>query len=122
MAHVEVGQQAPAFRLPAGQGGEIGLADYRGRSNVVVWFTKGMACPFCRTQMSQFARGLGRLSAGFAALYAFGRPSIPRHPHGHRLRAPQTAELVPERVNAGRMRASSACSGSDRCHRFSGAC
>ena len=63
MAEVEVGRQAPTFRLPAGQGGEIGPADYRGRSNLVVWFTKGMACPFCRTQMSQFARGLGRLKA-----------------------------------------------------------
>jgi peroxiredoxin len=63
MAHVEVGQQAPAFRLPAGQGGEIGPADYRGRSNLVVWFTKGMACPFCRSQMSLFARGMDRLKA-----------------------------------------------------------
>ena len=63
MAEVEVGRQAPTFRLPAGQGGEIGPADYRGRSNLVVWFTKGMACPFCRTQMSQFARSLGRLKA-----------------------------------------------------------
>ena len=61
MAEVEVGRQAPTFRLPAGQGGEIGPADYRGRSNLVVWFTKGMACPFCATQMSQCARGLGRL-------------------------------------------------------------
>ena len=66
MAEVEVGRQAPTFRLPAGQGGEIGPADYRGRSNLVVWFTKGMACPFCRTQMSQFARGLGRLKAAGA--------------------------------------------------------
>jgi peroxiredoxin len=63
MAEVEVGQLAPSFRLIAGQGGEIGPADYRGRSNLVVWFTKGMACPFCRTQMSQFARGMSRLRA-----------------------------------------------------------
>jgi peroxiredoxin len=66
MAHLEVGQQAPAFRLPAGRGGEIGPADYRGRSNLVIWFTKGMACPFCRTQMSQFARGMDRLKAAGA--------------------------------------------------------
>ena len=66
MAEVEVGRHAPTFRLPAGQGGEIGPADYRGRSNLVVWFTKGMACPFCRTQMSQVARGLGRLKAAGA--------------------------------------------------------
>jgi peroxiredoxin len=68
MPEVEVGQPAPSFRLIAGQGGEIGPADYRGKSNLVIWFTKGMACPFCRTQMSQFARGMGRLKAAGAEL------------------------------------------------------
>jgi peroxiredoxin len=57
MAAIEVGQKAPTFRLPAGQGGEVGLDDYAGRGPVVVWFTKGMACAFCRQQMSQLARG-----------------------------------------------------------------
>jgi peroxiredoxin len=63
MAEVEVGQPAPSFRLPAGQGGEISPEDYRGRSHLVVWFTKGMACPFCRSQMSLFARDMDRLKA-----------------------------------------------------------
>src|SRR5262245_5833054 len=61
MAGVEIGQKAPSFRLPAGHGGEVGTEDYRGRSNLIVWFTKGMGCPFCRTQMSQLARGYPRL-------------------------------------------------------------
>ena len=56
MATVAVGQMAPAFRLPSGQGPEVALEDYRDRKNVIVWFTKGMACPFCRQQMSQLAR------------------------------------------------------------------
>jgi peroxiredoxin len=63
VAELEIGQPAPSFRLPAGQGGEIGPADYRGRSHLIVWFTKGMACAFCRTQMSQLARGMNRLKA-----------------------------------------------------------
>jgi peroxiredoxin len=63
MAEVEVGKPAPSFRLPAGQGGEISPEDYRGRSHLVIWFTKGMACPFCRSQMSVFARGMDRLKA-----------------------------------------------------------
>lgn len=63
MASVEIGQRAGSFRLPSGQGGEVGLEDYRGRSNVVLWFTKGMGCPFCRSQMSQLARGYDRLKA-----------------------------------------------------------
>lgn len=66
MASVEIGQRAGSFRLPSGQGGEVGLEDYRGRSNVVLWFTKGMGCPFCRTQMSQLARGYPKLKAAGA--------------------------------------------------------
>lgn len=60
---VEIGQRAPAFCLPSGQGREIGPEDYRGRQSLIVWFTKGMACPFCRTQMSLLARGYARLKA-----------------------------------------------------------
>ncbi len=52
-----IGQVPPSFHLPSGQGPEIGPEDYRGRSNLIVWFTKGMACPFCRQKMSQLARG-----------------------------------------------------------------
>jgi peroxiredoxin len=65
---VEVGQRAPSFRLPAGQGGEVSPEDYRGRSNLIVWFTKGMACAFCRTQMSQFARSGARLKEAGAEM------------------------------------------------------
>ena len=61
MSSVQVGQVAPSFRLPSGQGPEIGPEDYRGRRNVIVWFTKGMACAFCRQHMSQLVRGYPRL-------------------------------------------------------------
>jgi putative peptide zinc metalloprotease protein len=57
MTSVEVGQVAPSFRLPSGHGPEIGPDDYRGRQSVVVWFTKGMGCPFCRQHMTQLVRG-----------------------------------------------------------------
>ncbi|MGH7278894.1 MAG: peroxiredoxin-like family protein [Candidatus Rokuibacteriota bacterium] len=66
MAGVEIGQKAPPFRLPAGQGGEIGPEDFRGRNSVIVWFTKGMGCAFCRSHMSQLARGYPRLKAAGA--------------------------------------------------------
>jgi peroxiredoxin len=57
MAAITVGSPAPSFRLPSAQGPELGLEDYRGKKNVIVWFTKGMVCPFCRSHMSQLARG-----------------------------------------------------------------
>jgi peroxiredoxin len=65
MESVKIGQRPPSFRLPAGQGGEVSSDDYRGR-NAIVWFTKGMSCPFCRTQMSQLARGYSKLQAAGA--------------------------------------------------------
>jgi peroxiredoxin len=57
MKGIAVGEPAPSFRLPSALGTEIGLDDFRGRKNAIVWFTKGMACPFCRAHMSQLARG-----------------------------------------------------------------
>ena len=63
MAAIVVGQTAPPFRLPSGQGPEVALEDYRDRKHVIVWFTKGMACPFCRQQMSQLARVHGDITA-----------------------------------------------------------
>jgi peroxiredoxin len=43
-----VGQLAPVFALPSLQGSVVDLASYRGRRNVVVWFSRGFTCPFCR--------------------------------------------------------------------------
>jgi peroxiredoxin len=63
MTSVEVGQVAPSFRLPSGQGPEIGPEDYRGRRNLIVWFTKGMGCPFCRQHMTQLVRGYPTVQA-----------------------------------------------------------
>jgi len=60
---VAVGMSAPDFRLPAGRGGEIALSDYRGRAHVIVWFTKGMACAFCRQHMGQLTRLYPRIRA-----------------------------------------------------------
>lgn len=53
---VPIGEKAPAFRLPSAQGPDVALADYEGRKNVIVWFTKGMPCVFCRQHMTQLAR------------------------------------------------------------------
>jgi len=68
MTAIEVGQAAPSFRLPTGHGTALGTEDYRGRHHLIVWFTKGMGCPFCRTQMSQLARGYSRLQAAGAEI------------------------------------------------------
>ena len=59
----KIGEPARSLRLPSAQGGEIALDDYKGRRAVVLWFTKGMACPFCRQQMSQLARAYPLIKA-----------------------------------------------------------
>jgi peroxiredoxin len=43
-----IGEMAPLFSLPSLSGATVDLASYRGRSNVVVWFSRGFTCPFCR--------------------------------------------------------------------------
>jgi len=60
---IGIGEVPPAFRLPSGQGPEIGPEDYRGQRNLVVWFTKGIGCPFCRRHMTQLVHGYPSISA-----------------------------------------------------------
>jgi peroxiredoxin len=47
---------APNFRLASAQGHEVTLEDYRGR-NVLLWFSRGLFCPFCRRYMTQLRLG-----------------------------------------------------------------
>jgi peroxiredoxin len=54
---LEVGTPAPNFRLASAQGGEIALEDYRGQRHVILWFSRGLYCPFCRRHMSQLGLG-----------------------------------------------------------------
>src|SRR5262245_45728911 len=49
-----IGRAAPEFKLAAAQGGDIGPQDLRGK-RVVLWFSKGLFCPFCRRAMAQLA-------------------------------------------------------------------
>ncbi len=40
IVELAIGSQAPEFRLASSTGGEIGLADYRGKTNVVLFFAR----------------------------------------------------------------------------------
>jgi peroxiredoxin len=57
-AHSEprVGQKAPDFRLAAAGGGDISLSDYFGRKSLLLWFSKGLFCPFCRRNMAHLSQ------------------------------------------------------------------
>ena len=60
MPGLAVGERAPAFRLPSAQGPIVDLDEVRTQSHVILWFTKGLGCPFCRQQMSHVVRSLPR--------------------------------------------------------------
>jgi peroxiredoxin len=48
------GMTAPDFTLPAiGRDGSVSLADYRGRSPVLLALFRGLYCPFCRRAIAQ---------------------------------------------------------------------
>ena len=48
-----VGQQAPEFRLPTADQGEIALSECLSRGHAVVWFSRGLGCPVCRRNRAQ---------------------------------------------------------------------
>src|SRR2546427_9742763 len=58
-----IGERAPLFSLPSVRGPMVDLASYRQRSNVVVWFSRGFTCPFCRVYTDGVQAGYGDLRA-----------------------------------------------------------
>ena len=52
----KIGSRAPDFRLPATTGGEVGLSDFRGKSNVVLFFVREFNCAPCRAHVAQLGR------------------------------------------------------------------
>jgi putative peptide zinc metalloprotease protein len=58
-----VGSAAPLFGLRSVQGATVELAAYRGQLNVVIWFSRGFTCPFCRSYMDGIANGYDDLRA-----------------------------------------------------------
>ncbi|MBS0452313.1 MAG: redoxin domain-containing protein [Proteobacteria bacterium] len=64
--HPSVGESAPDFRLPAAGGGKVGLSDYLGSKTPLLWFSKGLFCPFCRRNMARLSQSY----ADFVALDA----------------------------------------------------
>ncbi|MGH7314665.1 MAG: peroxiredoxin-like family protein [Candidatus Rokuibacteriota bacterium] len=67
-----VGLPAPLFSLTSVQGGTVELSAYRGHRNVVVWFSRGFTCPFCRVYMEGMREGYDRLQAGGTEIIQVG--------------------------------------------------
>jgi peroxiredoxin len=63
LERASVGELAPQFALPSLNGETVDLTAYRGRSNVVVWFSRGFTCPFCRVYTDGVRAGYEQLRA-----------------------------------------------------------
>lgn len=60
---IMIGLPAPEFELESVQGSTIRLDDYRGKSHVLVWFSRGFTCPFCRRYMAQLNQALDQFKS-----------------------------------------------------------
>ena len=49
----KIGSVAPDFKLHATNGQEVSLSDFRGKTNVIVFFIRETTCPQCRTHVAQ---------------------------------------------------------------------
>lgn len=48
-----IGGAAPEFTLTSVQGDPVSLTNYQGRRNVILWFSRGFQCQFCRGHMAR---------------------------------------------------------------------
>jgi peroxiredoxin len=64
----KLGAKAPDFRLASAGGGAIGLSDYFGRKNLLLWFSKGLHCPFCRRNMARLSQAYPQFQSNDAEI------------------------------------------------------
>lgn len=71
-----VGDRAPMFRLPAADGGSIGLASLLTEGPVVIVWYRGGWCPYCNIQLQAWQSSLDDLDAAGGTLVAIS-PETP---------------------------------------------
>ncbi len=76
---VNVGDPAPDFTLPTHNEGELNLAWYRGRKNVVLAFYPADWTPVCATQVPGYHADIGRFEEYDCQLLCISVDSIPCH-------------------------------------------
>ncbi len=61
---IQPGEQAPDFAVPAVHEDRIiSLADYRGKTPLLLGLFRGLYCPFCRRALAQMATSSDRLKS-----------------------------------------------------------
>jgi peroxiredoxin len=67
----QVGAIAPDFTL-AGSNGEISLADYRGKQNVILYFMREFSCSFCQRHVARLKQLYSALQSHNTAVLVIG--------------------------------------------------
>jgi len=76
---LKVGDPAPDFTLPTHNEGELNLAWYQGRKNVVIAFYPGDWTPVCSNQIPGYQTIIDRFEALECQLLAISVDSVPCH-------------------------------------------
>ena len=79
MAAVEEGRMAPDFTLPASNGEEISLADYRGKQQVVLYFYPKDDTPGCTREACSFRDNIQKIRDLDAVVLGVSRDSLASH-------------------------------------------
>jgi thioredoxin-dependent peroxiredoxin len=76
---IKVGERAPEFTLPALGGGQISLADYRGKKNVVLFFYPKDDSPGCTVEACTFRDAYDDFVAAGAEVIGISSDSVDEH-------------------------------------------
>ena len=78
MTGLKIGDKAPNFSLPAGQGKTISLKDFAGQ-NLILYFYPKDDTPGCTTQACGFRDNLPHFEGMDAAILGVSKDSVAKH-------------------------------------------
>lgn len=73
---LKVGDEAPDFRTGAVGGKEVSLSDFKGKSNVVLFFFPLAFSPVCSREVTDFERNLARIREAGAEVLGLSVDSV----------------------------------------------
>jgi len=79
MAALEIGQVVPDFTAPATSETTFTLSDYRGNSNVIIYFYPKDSTPGCTTEGQNFRDMKAELAANDTVVVGVSKDSMRRH-------------------------------------------
>lgn len=95
----KIGSLAPDFKLVATNGQEISLTDYRGKSNVIVFFIRETSCIQCRIHVAQLGRMYDQFrEAGTEIIVILGEGIDKSKKYAENLKLPFPILTDPDRV------------------------